>query len=240
MPWGRRSVCFICLVVASAGLLPAQKPTAEAYYTQGVDAWSKWYPAYAEARTQLGMKPDDPGPMPAGNVKADLKLKYLPTLEQGLNALKRALAINPRYDDAMIYLSLLVRQRAVLRDTKAEYDGDCATADEWVHKAAEVNWPMPHVRRRNAVHEARLITKVDPVYPLVTRVSHIAGVVDLQFVIDKTGQVKDIKVIGGNPLLRPAAIEAVNQWLYVPGSANGEPVAVVGSATIKFPPGKEQ
>lgn len=227
-------------ILAAATLLAAQNPNAGTYYQQGVEAWSKWYPAYAEARKQLGMKPGDPGPMPAGNLKADLKLKYLPTLEQGLNALKKALAINPRYDDAMIYASLLARQRAVLRDTKAEYDRDCATADEWVHQAAEVNRPMPHVRRINSVREARLITKVDPVYPLAARASHIAGVVDLQFVVDITGQVKDIEAIGGNPLLRPAAIEAVNQWLYVPGSANGEPIQVVGSATIKFPPGKEQ
>jgi tetratricopeptide (TPR) repeat protein len=35
----------------------------EAWYSLGVITWAKWYPALAEARAKLGMKPEDPGPL---------------------------------------------------------------------------------------------------------------------------------------------------------------------------------
>jgi hypothetical protein len=35
----------------------------EAYYTLGVIAWAKWYPALMTARARQGLKPEDPGPM---------------------------------------------------------------------------------------------------------------------------------------------------------------------------------
>ncbi|SPE38138.1 Tetratricopeptide TPR_2 repeat protein (fragment) [Candidatus Sulfopaludibacter sp. SbA3] len=51
----------------------------------------------------MGLKREDPGPMPAGDVKSNLKITYLPVIEQGLRNLEKALAINPQYDDAMAY-----------------------------------------------------------------------------------------------------------------------------------------
>ncbi len=45
----------------------------DAYYSLGVIAWKKWYPAYDSARVKLGMKPEDPGPIKDKKVKADLQ-----------------------------------------------------------------------------------------------------------------------------------------------------------------------
>ena len=42
-------------------LIAVDPKNAEAYYSLGFIAWSKWYPAYGTARANLGMKQEDPG-----------------------------------------------------------------------------------------------------------------------------------------------------------------------------------
>jgi Tfp pilus assembly protein PilF len=110
---------------------------ADAYYSLGFIAWSKWYPEYGSARAKLGMKQEDPGPIKDKKVKEELKAKYGPVIEAGLQSLDKALQINPEYDDAMAYENLLVRERADLADSKEEYEKGIKTANEWVDKALE-------------------------------------------------------------------------------------------------------
>jgi Tfp pilus assembly protein PilF len=109
----------------------------EAYYTLGVISWSKWYPAYGTARAKLGMHPEDPGPIKDKKVKEELKTKYLPVVNEGIQNLEKALEIDKEYDDAMAYMNLLVRERADLDDTSDEYKKDIETADNWVQKTLQ-------------------------------------------------------------------------------------------------------
>jgi tetratricopeptide (TPR) repeat protein len=105
------------------------------YYSLGFIAWSKWYPAYGGARAKLGMKQEDPGPIKDKKVKEELKAQYGPVIEAGLQALDKALQIDPEYDDAMAYENLLIRERADLMDSKEEYEKQIQIADDWVQKA---------------------------------------------------------------------------------------------------------
>ena len=109
----------------------------EAYYTLGVIAWSKWYPAYGTARAKLSMKPEDPGPIKDKKVKEELKAQYLPVINEGIQNLEKALEVDKEYDDAMAYMNLLVRERADLDDTSDEYKKDIETADNWVQKTLQ-------------------------------------------------------------------------------------------------------
>jgi Tfp pilus assembly protein PilF len=109
----------------------------EAYYTLGVIAWSKWYPVYGTARAKLSMKPEDPGPIKDKKVKEELKAKYLPVINEGIQNLEKALEIDKEYDDAMAYMNLLVRERADLDDTPDDYKKDIETADNWVQKTLQ-------------------------------------------------------------------------------------------------------
>jgi tetratricopeptide (TPR) repeat protein len=109
----------------------------EAYYSLGVITWAKWYPRLMEARAKLGMKPEDPGPVKDKKVKEDLKDKWLPTVDQGISHLEKALQIDPEYDDAMAYMNLLIRERADLADGPEQYKKGIETADNWVQKALE-------------------------------------------------------------------------------------------------------
>jgi hypothetical protein len=71
------------------------------------------------------------------NVKADLKAKYWDTLTQGVEDEKKALSIDPDYENAMSYMNLLIRYRADLDDTKEQYDADIKEANDWVQKSLE-------------------------------------------------------------------------------------------------------
>ena len=57
----------------------------------------------------------------------------------------------------------------------------------------------------------------------------------LSAVIDDQGNVKDLSVVKGHPLLIPPAIEAAKQWKYRPTLLNGIPVEVATEITVKFP-----
>ena len=120
-----------------AKLLAVDPRNKEAYYTLGVIAWTEWYPVYRTTRERLGMKPEEPGPIPDLAARHDLKNQYGASLEEGISNLQKALAIDPRYDDAMAYMNLLIRERADLLDSKDAYVQDITAADEWVRKAIE-------------------------------------------------------------------------------------------------------
>jgi TonB family protein len=81
---------------------------------------------------------------------------------------------------------------------------------------------------------ANLITKVNPTYPPLAKQARIQGVVQLNAVIGADGTVKNLQVISGHPLLVPAALEAVKQWVYRPTLQNGNPVEVATQITVNF------
>ena len=118
-------------------LAEVEPTNKEAYYSLGVITWAKWYPELMSARAKLGMKPEDPGPIKDNKVREELKAKWGPVVEEGIGNLKKALEIDPEYDDAMAYVNLLTRERADLADSKEVYAKDIQEADNWVQKALE-------------------------------------------------------------------------------------------------------
>lgn len=118
-------------------LIQADPQSKEAYYTLAVIDWLKWYPNYMSARAEMGMKPEDPGPLKDKKVKEQLKEKYDGILQDGIDNLNKALAIDKNYDDAMSYMNLLIRQRADLLDTKDEYNQQIAIANNWIQKSLD-------------------------------------------------------------------------------------------------------
>lgn len=114
---------------------PPPQTLADAYYSIGFIAWSKWYPAYGTARAGLGMRQEDPGPIKDKKVKEQLKATWLPVIDAGLQALDKCLGIDAYRDDAMAYENLLIRERADLADGKEDYEKQVKLADDWVQKA---------------------------------------------------------------------------------------------------------
>jgi protein TonB len=90
------------------------------------------------------------------------------------------------------------------------------------------------IRQGGAVQAALLVNKVQPVYPPLARQTRISGTVRLHALISKTGQVEQLEVISGHPLLVRAAMDAVQQWRYKPTLLNGEPVEVDTTIDVIF------
>ncbi len=117
--------------------IEADPKNKTAYYSLGVIDWGKWYPALMAARAKLGMKPEDPGPLKDKKVRDELKEKYGPIIQDGIDNLQKALQIDPEYDEAMAYMNLLYRERADLADTPQQHEQDIKTADNWVQKTMD-------------------------------------------------------------------------------------------------------
>ncbi|MGC2477562.1 MAG: TonB family protein [Candidatus Sulfotelmatobacter sp.] len=90
------------------------------------------------------------------------------------------------------------------------------------------------VRVSAGVTSGLLIRKVPPSYPPLARQARIQGTVILQAQISKTGDIQNLQLISGHPMLAPAAIEAVKQWKYRPYLLNGEPVEVETQVQVNF------
>ena len=91
-----------------------------------------------------------------------------------------------------------------------------------------------HVQVTGSVMADHLVKKVAPAYPPLARQARIQGEVILKAHISKSGDVENLQLVSGHPMLAPAAIEAVKQWKYIPYVFNGEPVKVETSVTVNF------
>jgi len=118
-------------------LISADPQSKEGFYSLAVIDWVKWYAAWMKARADLGMKPEEPGPLKDKKVKEELKEKYAAVVDDGMKNLDKALQIDKDYDDAMAYMNLLIREKGDLDDTPEEYKADVEKADVWVQKALD-------------------------------------------------------------------------------------------------------
>ena len=78
------------------------------------------------------------------------------------------------------------------------------------------------------------IKKVVPAYPEIARMAAVEGVVIVEAIIDKTGNVSDVKVLHSIPLLDQSACEAVKRWVYAPLLVKGKPREFKATITIKY------
>ena len=80
------------------------------------------------------------------------------------------------------------------------------------------------------------LKRVEPVYPYAVRAYHVTGIIVMQCVIDKSGNVRDIvikrRLSAGT--LTYAAMEAARKWKFEPGLMDGKPVDVLFNLTFNF------
>jgi TonB family protein len=67
-----------------------------------------------------------------------------------------------------------------------------------------------------AQEERKAILHPAPAYPAFARQHNLSGTVKIKAIVSPDGQVKNVEVIGGHPLLINAAVDAVKQWKYAP------------------------
>ena len=88
--------------------------------------------------------------------------------------------------------------------------------------------------RTSKMLEGSLINRVRPEYPSQAKIARIQGAVVLSAIISKAGEIENLHVVSGHPMLVRAAIEAVSRWRYRPYILNGEPVEVETQIMVNF------
>jgi tetratricopeptide (TPR) repeat protein len=111
----------------------------EPYYSIGVVDWTLAYKANQETRINKLNNLPPKNPLPAKDRDA-FSEQYATVIDEGLTSLKKAIELNPDYDDAMAYLNLLYRQKADTEAEEASRETDLNEADKWFQKAKDIKF----------------------------------------------------------------------------------------------------
>ena len=103
--------------------------------------------------------------------------------------------------------------------------------------SAQTTAPEHRVRVLGDTMAQRVVTRVEPVYPLAALEKHVAGEVTLYTAVGKDGAVEQVAVVDGPAALQRAATDAVKQWKFKPWLVNGSPVEVDTTIILDFRPG---
>jgi TonB family protein len=106
--------------------------------------------------------------------------------------------------------------------------------DELAATLPSVAGDVGRIRIGGSVAGAKLINRVQPIYPTLARQTGIQGVVKLHAILGKDGSVQQLQVLSGHPLLVQAALDAVRQWIYQPTLLEGKPVEVDTEIDVVF------
>jgi tetratricopeptide (TPR) repeat protein len=114
----------------------------EPYYWIGVIDWTLTYRSNLVTRgtwrlAHAGKLLKDDEPMPP-DVRDAYTKENGQLVDEGMDALKKALVLRPDYDDAMAYLNLLLRRKADEATTPGERASLLKQADDLVEKAKEI------------------------------------------------------------------------------------------------------
>jgi tetratricopeptide (TPR) repeat protein len=113
----------------------------EPYYWIGVIDWAQAFQADGKVRKDLNlMSPDKRGNLPPlpEKYRAQLEKENSQIVDEGIQALQKAVELKPNDLNSMAYLGLLYRQKADLQKSRADRAADLKEADNWQQKAMEL------------------------------------------------------------------------------------------------------
>ena len=155
--------------------------------------------------------------------------------------------LNITADGPVTKISLSVPEQQVEQMMLAAHASETHTENAPQPRARPAPQPLPQpaagsnsgqtsqrIRVGGGVQKAKLVQQAAPVYPPLATEARISGTVRLNVIIGKDGTVLNVTVSSGHPLLVPAAMEAVKQWVYQPTLLNGQPVEVVTQVEVNF------
>jgi TonB family protein len=140
-------------------------------------------------------------------------------------------------------MALAQTEQAAKSDSQAKPDQSAqseqqAKPEQPVQTDPQANPEQPpkpmRLRVSAGVAEGLKIHDVTPRYPVEARQQRIQGDVLLQARIDTKGNIVNLKVVQGDPILVAAAVDAVKQWRYRPYILKGEPVEVETTIRVQF------
>ena len=128
-------------------------------------------------------------------------------------------------------------QIGVLSDTvDVQAEGSAKAAEAAQALEAEDKSKVKRIRIGGNVEMAKVITRVQPIYPESAKAAGAQGTVLLHAVVGMDGKPLQLQVLNSqiNPDIARAAVEAVSRWRYQPTLLNGEPVEIDTTITVSF------
>ena len=179
--------------------------------------------------------------MTTSDAEGNFVFKALPVGEYEMKVLKPGFAtylapqvvLDPGRDLALnAKLQMGVLNETV--DVQAEYRGQ--PYEMKGSPSTESTAEPKRIRIGGSVEAAKVITKVQPIYPESAKAAGAQGTVLLHAIVSKDGRPLSLQVLNSqiNPDLARAAVEAVSQWRYQPTLLNGEPVEIDTTIQVKF------
>lgn len=137
----------------------------------------------------------------------------------------RDLALNAKLDIGGLNEAVDVKATGSVRAAQAAESAE-----------AEAKSKAMRIRIGGNVEAAKVITRVQPIYPESAKAAGAQGTVLLHAVVGMDGKPLSLQVLNSqvNPDLARAAVEAVSQWRYQPTLLNGNPVEVDTTIQVKF------
>jgi protein TonB len=91
------------------------------------------------------------------------------------------------------------------------------------------------LRITESVARKAVVKKVEPEYPAMARQVRLSGQVQVDVLIDASGNVENVRVLKGNALLSNSAVSALKKWKFTPFvGAGNKPAKAVTSLTFDF------
>jgi TonB family protein len=176
--------------------------------------------------------------MTTSNAEGSFAFKALPAGEYEMKVLKPGFAVYLAPQtvleagrDLAMTVKLDIGSIKETVDVRAEGSTKASPATEAAEKPKTMR-----IRIGGNVQAAKILTKVQPIYPARAKAAGVQGSVLLHAVVSKEGKPLSLQVLNSqiDPDLARAAVEAVSQWRYQPTLLNGEPVEIDTTITVNF------
>jgi protein TonB len=99
---------------------------------------------------------------------------------------------------------------------------------------AEPNPKTPKVVHLSQIDASRLVSRMEPIYPVLAKQIGKSGQVELHAIIGEDGSIQSLEAVSGDPMFFASAMQAVKQWRYTPTMLNGQAVKVDTYITVIY------
>lgn len=136
--------------------------------------------------------------------------------------LQYTLRVDPREEGLRVFLLIMNGQKWIDAFDTYWDKRSPMTSENVARVGGDVRAPVP-------------LTVVDPLYNDEARKNRISGIVIAEVLVDKTGVVRQVRVLKPLPYgLNDSAIDALRQWTFQPATRDGQPVDAVFNLTVQF------
>lgn len=93
---------------------------------------------------------------------------------------------------------------------------------------------LAEVRVNHADAVKNAIKRPSPEYSPMARQMRIQGEVEVEVKIAESGEVPEVKVVTGNPMLSAGVVKTLKDWKFSPFNEGGKPSAAVANLRFSF------